>query len=286
MAPSRRRRRGRAPRRGRRRWRRHPCRPQRRAAAAAAAWPPRGSTVYVSQCDDAWLWEGASTLVGEMVADGPRTRLSPPAAVVVSARGGGLLLGTARGLARAAAAGGGGDGGDDGDATAAAAATTAAAWGRTTHVAAETNGAASFAAMAATGGATHDTLPAITSLASFLSAVRVAVAARTLARDGSVGGGLTPDVVLDRAAVEGCVALAVEQRVLVEVACGAAVAGGLEWAAAHRGGGGGGGNGDAAPPPAEGGEVMVIVVCGGNMASLALLAKWVALTGSEHPEFV
>lgn len=268
------------------------------AAARAVVAAGGGATVYVSPFDDERIWEGAASWVDELVTDWPGTGLPPPRAVVVSVGGGGLLLGTARGLARAAAAPGGGGGGG-GDGLGGDAAATAAAWGRVRIVAAETEGAASFAATAATGGTVPMTLPAITSIASSLGALRVADAARDLLRcDGSgdgvggggaarFGGGVDSVVVSDRAAVEGCLALAVEQRVLVEVACGAAVAGGLTWAADHppaaAAATGGEGEGKVEREPGGG---MVIVVCGGNMASPALLAKWVAQTGATHPDLV
>jgi len=69
-------------------------------------------------------------------------------------------------------------------------------------------------------------------------------------------------VVSDREAVEACALLAEQHRVLVEPACGAAVA-------AVMGGVEGLGEGN-----------VVVVLCGGNMASPKLLEGWMKKTGA------
>ena len=102
--------------------------------------------------------------------------------------------------------------------------------GKPPHVlAVETRGADSLDASVRAGELV--TLPAITSVASTLGASRVS--ARTLewalssgqeAGDGEGGGGVISHVVSDRDAVAGAVRFADDARMLVEVACGAAVA--------------------------------------------------------------
>lgn len=174
--------------------------------------------------DDPLLWEGHATLVDEVAAQGPR-----PDAVVLAVGGGGLLCGVLQGL-------------------------HARGWKDVPVVAVETEGAASLAAAVAAGRPV--TLPAITSVATSLGARRVSDRAFAWTREHPVHSA----VVSDAEAVRACLAFADDHRVVVEPACGAALA-----VAVAR----------AAPPLRDAAEVLV-VVCGGVGATYAQLAAWAA----------
>jgi len=176
---------------------------------------------YVHPFDDPLLWEGHASLVDEVVQAGLR-----PDALVCSVGGGGLMLGMLEGLRR--------NGLHD-----------------TALLAVETRGADSLAqALAADAPVT---LPAITSIANSLGARRVAQAAFDAARAGPVRS----VVVDDREAVEGCLALARELRLIVEPACGASLVPLLHDDAAL---------GDA--------RSVLVVVCGGVGTSYEQLLEW------------
>jgi L-serine/L-threonine ammonia-lyase len=177
---------------------------------------------YVHPFDDEAAWRGTATLVPELVADGcPR-----PGAVVLSVGGGGLLVGVVDGL-------------------------RAAGWEGVPILAVETAGADSFAASVRAGEVV--TLPAITSLAATLAARRVTPRALALTREWPI----TSWVVSDRAAVEACLRFADDHRVLVEPACGAALA--PVYAAAG---------------PLLGKAPVLIIVCGGAGVTRGQLDKW------------
>ena len=143
---------------------------------------------YLHPFDDPLLWEGHASLVAEVLAAGVE-----PDAVVLSVGGGGLLCGVAQGLEDARRA-------------------------RVPIVTAETHGAESFYASVRAGEVVE--LDAITSVATSLGARRVAKQALEVARRFDVA----PHVVSDREAVEACLRFADDERVLVEPACGAALA--------------------------------------------------------------
>jgi L-serine/L-threonine ammonia-lyase len=143
---------------------------------------------YVHPFDDPRLWDGHATLIDEVVRSGADFDC-----VVTSVGGGGLLLGVLQGLGRNGLA-------------------------HLPVLAVETEGADALARSLAAGA--RVTLPAVTSIATSLGARRVAAAAFEAARDGAVRS----VVVTDREAVEGCVWAADRLRLLVEPACGAAVA--------------------------------------------------------------
>lgn len=190
------------------------------------------SAVHVSPFDDALLWQGHATLVDEVRAQLGGARR--PAAIVVSVGGGGLFLGVAAGLRRAG-------------------------WGDVPIVAAETAGANCFAEMVHAGGKVVK-LEGISSIAKSLGALAVS---QKCADFVSGGGRFQSVVVSDREAVEACSMLAVQHRVLVEPACGAAVA--------------------AVRQMDKGGDApIVVVVCGGSMASPSLLGEWVKATGATE----
>jgi L-serine/L-threonine ammonia-lyase len=171
--------------------------------------------------DDPLVWHGHATLVDELVAQGPK-----PDAIVLSVGGGGLLCGVVEGLRRNG-------------------------WADVPVVAVETEGAASLHAAIAAGGPV--TLDAITSVATSLGAKRVADRAFACTREHRIES----VVVSDRAAVDACLRFIDDHRLVVEPACGAALA------VAYG----------ASPALATFGRVL-IVVCGGVTATVAQLEAW------------
>ena len=189
------------------------------AHAAAVALAAASGAFLVHPFEGEDLWEGHATLVAEAAVQGPR-----PDAVVCAVGGGGLLGGVLRGLA-------------------------AAGWADVPVVAAETEGAASFAAAWAAGEVV--TLPAITSIATSLGARRVSEAVFAAARRREV----RPAVVSDAEALDACARFADAHRLLVEPACGAALAPVL-----------------AGHPALAGARTVWVVVCGGAGVTRATLA--------------
>jgi L-serine/L-threonine ammonia-lyase len=176
---------------------------------------------YVHPFDDPELWRGHASLVEELVAAGCR-----PDALVVAVGGGGLLCGIVEGL-------------------------KAAGWSDVPVLAVETEGAASFARSLEAGRVVA--LDAITSVATTLGARVITGHALELARTHPI----SPVLVSDRAAIDACRQFLADHRLLVEPACGAALA-----VAYQR-----------LPCLADFGRV-VIEVCGGSGVSLELLADW------------
>ena len=178
-------------------------------------------SAYVPPFDHPAIWDGHATLVDELRQQGPK-----PDAVVVSVGGGGLLCGVVQGLHQNG-------------------------WDDVPVVAVETRGAESLHRSIQAGKAI--TLPAIQSVAKSLGALRVADQALAWTRQHEIRS----VVVDDRQALDACVAFADQQRVLVEPACGAALAAldvtasGL--AACRR---------------------VVVVVCGGIGVSLQDICAW------------
>lgn len=129
-------------------------------------------------------------------------------------------------------------------------------------LAAETEGAASFAATHRAGELVS--INTITSLAKSLGALKVAEACVPAMKKFK----LIPIIVSDKEAVEGCYRLSVDERVMVEPACGAALAAAIKFFtdsntnAAHFVG----------PGP------LVVVVCGGNMISPKLMDTYLQTT--------
>ena len=147
-----------------------------------------GDAAYIHPFDDPLIWEGHASLIDEVVASG-----LVPDAVVLSVGGGGLLCGVARGLQKAGLS-------------------------QVTIVTAETVGAESFSKSVQAGELVE--LERISSVATTLGAKRVAPRALEVARTFRV----VPYVVSDREAVEACLLFADDHRVVVEPACGAALA--------------------------------------------------------------
>jgi L-serine/L-threonine ammonia-lyase len=160
------------------------------------------------------VWEGHATLVAEVAG-----RMPEPAAVVLSVGGGGLLCGVVQGM-------------------------KAAGWSARV-LAAETQGAASYAAAVRAGRPV--TLERIDTVALTLGARTVC--ARSLALDHPI----TPWTCSDAQAVDACRRFLDDHRILVEPACGAALA------AVY---------GRAIEGP------LLVVVCGGAAVTAERLAEW------------
>lgn len=143
---------------------------------------------FIHPFDDPLLWEGHASMIHEASAQGPR-----PDAVVLSVGGGGLMCGVLQGL-------------------------HAVGWGDVPLVAVETVGAESLHAAVQAGHLV--TLEAITSVATSLGARRVSEHAFEWTRRHPV----VSTTVTDAEALQGCFALEREHRLVVEPACGAAVA--------------------------------------------------------------
>jgi L-serine/L-threonine ammonia-lyase len=176
---------------------------------------------YIHPFDYPRVWSGHATLVKEIAQDGPK-----PGVVVVSVGGGGLLCGVLQGLHQVG-------------------------WADVPVVTVETHGADSFAASVAAKRLI--TLERITSIATTLAARTVAAEALAWTSRHPV----TPWTVTDRAAVDACLRFADDHRILVEPACGAALATVYDNAAVLSG---------RAP--------VLVIVCGGAGASLELLREW------------
>ena len=177
--------------------------------------------VYVHPFDDPLLWDGHATLIDEVVQAGVAFD-----AVFTSVGGGGLLAGIVVGLRRNGLR-------------------------NVPVIAAETEGAASYAAALAAGKPVA--LPAITSIATSLGARRVMPRVVEMAREHPIES----VVVSDAQAVRACARFAETARVLVEPACGAAIAALLD-----------------RPAHAERFKAPLIEVCGGMGVTPARLAQW------------
>ena len=179
---------------------------------------------YIPPYEHELLWEGHSSLVDELAAAGER-----PGAIVASVGGGGLLNGVFLGLKR-----------ND--------------WGDTQVVSAETDGANCFAAAVGNGFA-PTRLDAITSVATSLGALQCSPKALEFAQAHPTHA----CTVTDEEAVGACAFLLDEHRVLVEPACGAAVA--LLLAERHR-------------PLFSQHDSVVVVVCGGSGVNWEIMEQW------------
>lgn len=191
----------------------------------AVAAAEQAGAAYIHPFDDPLVWAGHATMIDEVAALGVR-----PGAVVVAVGGGGLLIGVLEGMQRAG-------------------------WSDVPVLAVETEGAASFAKAIAAGELV--TLERIDSLAVTLGARRVAPAALEWSRRHPI----TPWLVSDRSAVAACRRFVDDHRVLVEPACGAALAAAYERAA-----------------PLAGRDPVLIIACGGAGVTLELLEAWSAQT--------
>jgi L-serine/L-threonine ammonia-lyase len=145
-------------------------------------------SVLIHPFDDPLLWTGHSTMVEEMVRQGPR-----PDAVILSVGGGGMLCGVVEGLQKSP-------------------------WGGVPVMAVETVGADCLAQSLREGKPV--TLDKITTVATTLGANRVCDRALELSHSHPVES----VVVRDDQAVEACVRFMEDHRLIVEPACGASLA--------------------------------------------------------------
>lgn len=186
--------------------------------------------IYTPPFDHVDIWTGNATVVSEIVNQLQGVR---PSIIICSVGGGGLFNGVMQGL-------------------------DTLGWGHTTTVLAlETAGAASLSASLAAGHLI--TLPGITSRATSLGATRVTAKTLEYAQRENV-----KSVVLeDHEAAEGCVMLADEERVMVELACGVNVGlllkGRIERVLGRT---------------VDKEERLVVVVCGGSGVTVEMLAGW------------
>lgn len=176
---------------------------------------------FIHPFDDPLLWEGHASMIVEVARAGVR-----PDAVVLAVGGGGLLAGVVAGLRRQG-------------------------WIDVPVFAVETAGADSYAQSLAAGERIE--LPAIASIATSLGARKVAQHAFDLARTHPI----TPVVVSDHDAVAACLRFMDDHRVVVEPACGAALA------LAYREEG-----------PLAGFQNVLVIVCGGATATVGQLQAW------------
>ncbi|MBF8753809.1 pyridoxal-phosphate dependent enzyme [Pseudomonas guariconensis] len=182
---------------------------------------------FIHPFDDPLLWAGHASMIDEVAAAGLK-----PDAVVLSVGGGGLLSGVVQGLERNG-------------------------WHDVPVLAVETQGAASLHAALEAGHTVE--LPRITSVATSLGAKRVAEQALACAQKHP----LESRLVSDRAALEACERFLLDHRVLVEPACGAALALAYqpESLAAHHN--------------------VLVIVCGGATATLEQIQAWRAALPDE-----
>ena len=179
------------------------------------------SDAFLHPFDDPLLWEGHASLVDEVAREGLK-----PDAVVLSVGGGGLYSGVVEGLRRQG-------------------------WGDVPVVAVETLGAESFHRALEAGRLVR--LERVTSIATSLATKQVCERAFQLAREHPTRSVLVPD----RAAVAACRRFIDDHRVLVEPACGAALAPVY----------------DGFPELREF-ATLLVVVCGGVNVSLRRLRQW------------
>ncbi|XP_029332764.1 serine dehydratase-like isoform X2 [Mus caroli] len=183
----------------------------------------RDGWVNVSPFDHPLIWEGHASLVREL----KESLGTPPGAVVLAVGGGGLLAGVTAGLLEVG-------------------------WQHVPIVAMETRGAHSFNAALQAGRPV--TLPDITSVARSLGAKTVAARTLECAKECEV----LSEVVEDREAVSAVQRFLDDERMLVEPACGAALASiysGILWRLQAEG--------RLSSTLAS----VVVIVCGGNNIS-------------------
>ena len=190
-------------------------------ALAQAMLTPQDA--FLHPFDDPLLWQGHAGMIDEVASAGLK-----PDAVVLSVGGGGLLAGVAEGLQRNG-------------------------WDDVALVAVETEGAASLAA--AVAARDRVALPAVSSIATSLAARQVCAQAYAISQTRP----LHSVVVSDKAAVDACQRFITDQRLVVEPACGAALAavyGKVPQLAPYRN--------------------VLVIVCGGVTATTQQLDHWTA----------
>ncbi|XP_043861022.1 L-serine dehydratase/L-threonine deaminase [Dromiciops gliroides] len=185
--------------------------------------------IYVPPFDDPLIWEGHTTIVKELKENLP----AKPGAIALSVGGGGLLCGVVQGLLEVG-------------------------WKDVPIVAMETYGAHSF--NAATKAGKLVTLPKITSVAKALGVNTVGARTLKLAQEHPIFS----EVISDQEAVRALEKFVDDEKILVEPACGAALAAVYSGVLQKLQGEG--------KLPAKLPSV-VIIVCGGSNISLAQLQE-------------
>ena len=184
--------------------------------------------VYVPPFDHPDVFEGNAKMIDEIAEQMEHTR---PDAIICSVGGGGLFCGIMKGLERAS-------------------------WGDVDVLAVETRGADSLHTSLCQSSLA--TLPAITSIATSLGAVRVSETAFSYAQRSNV-----KSVVLsDAEAAMGCWRFADDERMIVEAACGVSLALCYD------------GKLKKLLPSLSKDSRVVVVVCGGSNATLAMLEEY------------
>lgn len=178
------------------------------------------SDAFLHPFDDPLLWQGHATLIDEVAQVGPK-----PDAVILSVGGGGLLCGVVEGLSRNG-------------------------WSDVTVVAVETEGAASLNGSVRAGRQIE--LENISSIATSLGAKKVCNRSFELLKEHPVQS----VVVSDALAVRACMSFLDDHRILVEPACGAALA--LAYEGNHF----------------LDFKTVLIIVCGGATTTTKQLLKW------------
>ena len=176
---------------------------------------------FLHPFDDPLLWQGHATMIDEIAHSGMK-----PEVIVLSVGGGGLLSGVIEGLYRNH-------------------------WQDIPVIAVETDGSDSFAKSVSAGHRIE--LPAITSIATSLGARQVSERAFNWSKQHPIHN----VVVSDKAAVSACEKFIIDQRIVVEPACGAALATVYQQITEIKAF-----------------KSILIIVCGGVTASLEQLRQW------------
>ncbi len=179
---------------------------------------------FVSPFNHPKIWEGHSTLMNEI-----QEKIPEPDAILLSVGGGGLLCGVAEGCDRLS-------------------------W-KSEIVAVETEGAASFYASMEQGEPV--VLKELDTVASSLASKSVTPQALEWAKKRPIH----PVTVTDASTLQSLVTFAEEERLLVEPACGAALAPLYEKA-----------------PYLDNYQSIVVILCGGNLVNQDLMQEWTGAT--------
>lgn len=202
---------------------------------------PGAKAVYVPPFDHRDIWDGVETMVAEVERQVDESFGSKVDGIVCNVGGGGLLCGIMQGVQKLKEAG----------------------YGTPKVVAVETPGGDSFHASVKAGELV--TLPAITTIATSLGAVRVAEEA--FGWTERAGGNLISAVVTDEESVMAMSRFLDDARMLVESACGATIAtvynGDLKRYL-----------GNHLPDKTWARSNIVVIVCGGSNISLDMLQKY------------
>jgi L-serine/L-threonine ammonia-lyase len=176
---------------------------------------------FIHPFDDPLLWQGHASMIDEIAATGNK-----PEAIVLCVGGGGLLCGVVEGLQRNK-------------------------WADVPIIAVETEGAESYAASVREGNVVE--LESIRSIATSLGARKVCDQAYMWSKTYPIQN----VVVSDRSAVAACEKFIEDHQVVVEPACGAALAAVYDNA-----------------PELSSFSSLLVIVCGGVTTTIAQLHEW------------